>query len=114
MNYGPFQSVVDKRINRLRPYLFNETRVFQWPLASLKVLLPGIATIFCYVALSPQEWNVSDAWIIFFSTLKFFSLVGVAGFGIYTALIGVAVFEIHQAGWKPTEKPKEDPYDLSL
>lgn len=106
MNYGPFQHIVENRAMAVRPGLYDENQEFQWPTACLRVCLPGIAALLCFFALSPHEWNVSDGWIKTLNNMKFFSLIGLAISGAYTALMAVAVFDVHQSGWKaPPPQP---------
>lgn len=113
MNYGPFQSVVEKRAKAIGYTLYDENKIFQWPQALLRVCLPGIAALFFFFALSPQEWNMSDKWINIFSNMKFFSLIGVMAFGSYTALMAVTVFHVHQEGWRaPPPLPLDHLEDL--
>lgn len=111
MNYGPFQHIVENRAKAVRPGLYDESRAFQWPVACLRVCLPGIAALLFFFALSPQEWNVSDAWVKTLNNLKFISLIGVAVFGAYAALMAVAVFDVHQTGWKAPPPLPLDPLD---
>ena len=100
MNYGPFQKIIEKKSDSIRSSLFDEKREFYWPIAYLRVLLPGIAAIFFYVALTPYTWNVSDGIIKFLSFFRFVSLIGFIIFSIYTSLISVCIYEVKRTGWK--------------
>ena len=106
ISYGPFTDIVRKQAAKLRPSLYDEDRKFQWPIAVLRVALPGIVALLCYFALTPQEWNVGDSWIRVLNNLKILWLILMVITGSYAVLMAAAGYDVHQTGWTP-DAPKQ-------